>query len=710
VKKSDIQISPTQEGVTVCTWGSSATASSGVSKLINDVFHGENVGHAAIILSLKNTDQNRKMVKTYCDKAGIPYSFRDVITKSVQYIKDDKESEKLQKGIEEFEAYKSKLQSMGKLIVTNESGQRVVVTQVMGENKPAYQEKLINVYFSWWPGVQGKGYALVSDMFTDNLLERKGVPVNYSAIAEEMQLEPEHRLLSGFLQTLSLGMIKPQEVTLGPKSLEHTASLPQDIALLFNLRHEIDTLIEQHELSLTILEKLKVVPDNATKLPKSTILSLKTLLGDELVDYVSDTDGVIKDLEGLQNRVANERLNIYNQFKPMSRLYLDDVDKLNTGTDAKYKGYAAVYEIKRNRYLEYNDDKGAIRKAFNQYLESQSANFPMEQSQFIEGFLDKLKALNIKHSEKFIKTILQGDGSNTQMVGKKYLEEAYKNGLKQYWENDVSLYRIINYVNIRNEMEKPVLREYLNLALSTGHPPDNTVELPLDSSGKNGVSPEELLRAMNEFVRDPQNRFNITNNNCSVAVSVVLEESSGELGQKIFSKREYSGVATPQSVHTNAANYLETLQNPEHMLKIVAESSYIQARNYVVATALEGIAKLSDKENTSLQRAGGALKALATLPALVVLGLKEAVVSSESNYTTEEKLEIDLATPKDTTSMLLDQLGGSSAVGKQADLQSQTAIKIAPNTDETKAPQKADEHNKPSNEEEIIEDQSPKPR
>jgi hypothetical protein len=710
---------PTLEGVTICTWGSSVAANSGIPKLINDTFHGENVGHAAIMLSLKNNDQNLKMVKKYCDKTRIPYSFREVKTKSVSYVKDDEESEHLQKGNQtktigtegaEFEAYKSKLQSMGKLIVTDESGQRIVVRQVIDDAKPAYQEKLINVYFSWWPGINEKGYNLVSDMFTDNTLERKGVPVSYSKIAEEMQLEPEHRLLSGFLQTLSLGMINAKEVSLGPKSIEHTASLPQDIVSMLSLRHEIDNLIEQHESCRTLFDKLYTIQENSTPLSKSTLLSLKNLLGAELHNYVSDQDTAIKNLKGLKIRIAIESDNIYKQFRTMSRIYLNDLEKLNTGTDAKYKGFAAIYQIKQNRYLEYNDNDGAIRKAFRQYLDNHAKDFPMEGAQFIDAFLNNLKELNIKHSEVFLRTIFQGLANNTEQVDKKNLEEAYKNGLKRYWDNDVSLYRIENYTKIRNEMEKPVLREYLNLALSTGHPPDNIVEIPLDPSGNRGISPERLLEAMSEFVSAPENRFNITNNNCSVAVSVVLEKSTGDLGEKIFGKREFSGVATPQLVHTNAVNYLETLQNPEHTLRILEESGYIQARNYVVATALDGISKLSDKESGTLQRVGGALKTLATVPALVLLGLKEAIVSSESNYTTTEASEIEPVPLKDTTSRLIDQLGGKGNMEHRTDQQTAEPLEMSVDSDDKKVLQKSNELVETVDQEELVQDQPLKPR
>lgn len=689
----------TQEGVTVCTWGTSSAVTSGVPKLISDTLYGTNVGHAAIMLSLKNNEENLKMVKKYCDKVGIPYAFRNVTVPSIKYQKDDAETNNLAAKIADgtlredtakFEEYKSTLLAQGKIIVRNNSGEKEVVRQMRDNASPAYQEELINVYFSWWPGVEGRGFALNSDMFADNMEERKGVPVEYSDIAKAMSLEPEHRILTGLLKKLSLGLIPDQEATLSPKNIEHLSSLPKNIASLFSDRKDIDEEIERHELYKLVLNKIPETEKGSIILPKNTFLILKYLLRDELTEFLGEKEGEIKDINNLRERLLVNQKELYLHIKKVIATYLTDLFELNKGVDVKYKGNAAIYQMKMKKYSEYADSDGPIRKLFHQYISNQAGDFPMELSKFVDDYLNLLKDNNIKHNKEFVRELFQLEHQMNGSVDKKTIEEVYRKGLQRYLDQDIIPFRVGYYSLIRNELEKPILREYLNLALTTGLPPDHNVEIPLDTSGKHGVSPERLLAAMNEFVSSQKAQFNIVNNNCSVAACQVLAKSSGEIGDRIFCNREYSGIATPQLVYSNAAHYLEILQNPNHLIVTHEDSVYIKARNYVVETALDGISKLHDEESSTLQRVGGVLKALATVPALVAIGIKETVSSSESNYTATEKPEEDTKHQTSSTARLVEELGGRGNVSElSTDQRNQRTPENPTKSEEKKGTQQA---------------------
>lgn len=79
--------------------------------------------------------------------------------------------------------------------------------------------------------------------------------------------------------------------------------------------------------------------------------------------------------------------------------------------------------------------------------------------------------------------------------------------------------------------------------------------IPLKTDSKPGIDPEQVLIAMRDFIQSGQS-FNLTNNNCSVAVSKVISGGCNEVGAPIISGREYSGVTNPQVVINNAADYL----------------------------------------------------------------------------------------------------------------------------------------------------------
>jgi hypothetical protein len=661
---------PTQEGVTVSTWGTSVNAESGIPKYVNDVLYGENVGHVAIMLSLKNNDENLKMVKKYCDKAGIPYSFRTIASKTVKYEQEeyqgpviDFEEEKNITDNKEYQAYKSQLQSQGKFIVKNEAGQRSVVRKINDDTKPVYQENLIDVYFSWWPGLdKNKGYSLSSDMFADNQEERKGVPVEYSEIAAKM-LNPEHRILSGLLNTVSFGMIKSHDITLGPMNIEHAACLPENIADLFKIRDEIDNTLNQHFLTIKLLDTFKHTKEDKHKVSENTILILKSMLGNDLEKYLTEDQAMVRNLSELKETLTSLKDKSYQEFNRSTKAYFYDLGDLNNANTTKYKGYAAVYQKKLQRHESYSDLNGPIRGCFNNCLKKNENKFPMKIGDFIEILFNDFEINNIHVSKDAFNNIfkLEAHDNFERTINKKELVNEYTKGLKDFFDEDVGSFRLENYSKIRDEMERPVLKEYLNLALTTGRPADNSVMIPLSSNQHSGIEPKKLLRAMNEFVSNGEHRFNIANENCSVAVATVMANCSGEIGKKIFNKREYSAIANPQLVHNNTVKYLETLQNPNHSIRLIEDTAYIKARNYIVAETLDGIAKAFYSEDSTIaQRVIAGLQVLATVPALVVVGLKEAVVSSDSSYTTGTESKITPTQQKDTsTSKIMGALGGS---------------------------------------------------
>ena len=206
---------PSTAGAVVRTWGSSDdTEESGMRHQAACIYTGTNVGHAAVELTLPDTPDNLALVKRYLDGTGIPYEQKKLATKGIEF-------EPVIDAVTGRESYSSKT-----------------------TDKNAYEEDVIQVYFSWWPDENSeKGYQF-NTLEEDMRDERFGVHVTY---ANPEYFNPEQRVTQGFTK---------QIITLPPLQIMTTAGATELESRTLMSYHQVFRQTEDINAIALLLNKL----------------------------------------------------------------------------------------------------------------------------------------------------------------------------------------------------------------------------------------------------------------------------------------------------------------------------------------------------------------------------------------------------------------------------------------------------------------------
>ena len=139
-----------RSGVEVYSWGTETPGTrtgffKGTASLLRKGIQGGNIGHVALKLTMPYSEENLALVQSTLGHGNqipcIPWEVQTYSTPTVHF---------------------------------DESSQ----TMKVDKENPAYQEKVIEVYFSWWPDDKhGFSFMTFED---DTYLERAGLPVTYN--------------------------------------------------------------------------------------------------------------------------------------------------------------------------------------------------------------------------------------------------------------------------------------------------------------------------------------------------------------------------------------------------------------------------------------------------------------------------------------------------------------------------------------------------
>jgi hypothetical protein len=116
--------------------------------------------------------------------------------------------------------------------------------------------------------------------------------------------------------------------------------------------------------------------------------------------------------------------------------------------------------------------------------------------------------------------------------------------------------------NIIPDLESARASELLEQTRTQGTPPTHTTILPLQTSHRSGLDPEEMIRKMAEFATQGK-KFTLLHNNCAVTSSDILAKGAKENGD-VFQKRAFNITATPQMVYNSAVQYTGIIAEQNH--------------------------------------------------------------------------------------------------------------------------------------------------
>ncbi len=628
----------TRTGVSVFTWGSEAYSSdpveynTGMSQFASTSILGGNVGHASILLSLPDTEENRQLVATYLRGTHIPVETKKYETKEALVVD-------------------------GKAVKTD---------------RTVYEESVIEVYFSWWPNSETKGFAF-NTFSEDCIAERKGVDAKYDKHWAKY-LDPEVRRASSGIKSL----LPSSTITLRAAHVVHDRGQSPEELKLLQFAHDVDFYDNQYQSAYRLWKKLdeqvragntrprlaltdeiiirKIFPGQTVDLTNSSILRSQVLdrLNDisnqasiskfeyirALADFnphaaaLNEAESVIynqiqnirslsriigdKTFENLstydKNQIRNFMAGAYperfpegmtsDNFVEISALVSQDCDRKNVNglayshNDILDRGdvhqlYECIHGIDSARELYANieafekaDDAGKVA-AKNAILES----------------LEKLPSLNLLFNsadsplrDDFI-PVLKSNVGNLVLPSKngRYFKKFTE--IMQYPGNDLN-------ASLLNDRTRVVLQE----GMSEGHRPSHKVDIPFRSEIANGLDPEAMLQQMALFANQGS-AFNLVNNNCSVTSSAVLARGAMEHSW-VFEQGAFgNSIANPQMVYNNAMQFASTKRDE---LIPPATSWYTSAQNYLAGVSIYHAAEATKPESSRLARLGNALGALSS--------------------------------------------------------------------------------------------------
>ncbi len=524
--KSQISNRPKYPRVAVRTWGTTKdTSASGMLHYYDTNLFGGNVGHASIALEL-------------------PLSYKETV---LQYCYNELDEEK----IIPFEER-----------IDHETG-----------------EKYIEVYFSWWPGVEYNGCYLEPNIENDRLNERRGSDISYSN--------------SENLETVFVkGNLGHKKIHLSNLSTI-TTSNPEIPAV-----KELLVLITQYEKTIMDLEELETLinlfnPNQLQTTDDKLTISiakrshLKRLLSGLLPEQILDKNHLNKqDLENIKNigenkieKLKKDRDIMYSHIVSMSEAIgmklsdIDDVKKLQERKELIKKLLENPNEIKNEYALDYatNEEKLVLEQELNDENKHTITNLKsmilLKEKIHIE---EKLKRYELVYN--YLESII---------------ENGYYNGLK---ENSCTIL----------------------------------------SAAQDAMDITAMLKEMRAISDD--GKFHLKYNNCSLTVGKILAAGAPNTRyRKMANRKGWGFFGNPQLIY-NAAKYIEKDINSENnffdwltacdFLKInkltgFIIGSYIKAMKKDEAYfADKGISAKASHKKLTLNKLSAILKSLPLVPVI----------------------------------------------------------------------------------------------
>ncbi|MBI2791193.1 MAG: hypothetical protein HYX61_04475 [Gammaproteobacteria bacterium] len=594
-------------GMNVYTWGTdnygdgSTDYNRGMSNAAGSLVWGSNVGHASLLLTLADTQQNRALVEDYLEDTDIPYEYKTYRTKKVIF------------------------QKSGESKISDDS---------------AYEENVIEIYFSWWPNNENGSFRF-NTFLQDCEQERSGLDVYY---------EPQWReYLAPTIEKAPWGVgqwVNPT-ITLGPGLTTHEKDLPsqevnvlrtyqrayanrEKIKAVFLLINDLNTKNEKKNFTISpaelaiaknmfpkiAWEKMKAdkfieaLNHEAQKLAIANIRSiydytraLITLDNHEMIPKLKSELKImekrIKKMKSLEEKLTqcNIVLATPEEIASINKLIKAD-DNLSTRYPKGVTGgnyHEMIEYVNFELHSKEEDSLSFEYKTNRNKLEILTQLYECIVN--IEGAKDLLNKIDLYEKtqgtirEKLKREIQQAISVNheltefaSQGIDKKNLP-LLKDKLRALLTPPQSIYfkafgQAINSpkANIIPELEKEKASELLEQTRTQGTPPNHSTLLPLQTSHRIGLDPEVMIRKMAEFATQGK-KFTLLNNNCAVTSSEILAEGAKENGN-IFQQRAFNMIATPQMVYNNAVQYTGIVTEQNHPHKKAMKFSPTKVTSY----------------------------------------------------------------------------------------------------------------------------------
>lgn len=584
-------------GVHVYTWGTdnydgSADYNRGMSNAAGALLWGGNVGHASLLLTLADTQQNRALVEEYLEDTDIPFEYKTYRTKEIIFQK---------------------------------SGE----SKISDEN--AYEENVIEIYFSWWPDNTNNTF-IFNTFLQDCEQERSGLDVHY---------DPQWReFLTPTIEKAPWGVgqwVKPT-ITLGPGLTTHEKNLSsQEVSVLrtyqrayanrerikaaFILINELSTkkgeiTISSAELALAKNMFPKIMWDKMSsdkflktlehETQKLAIANIRSIYDYTHALITLDNHAMIPKLKGeletIKHRVENmeslqkklkkcniifatqEEIAKINKFiKADSNLsarypkgmtggnYHEMLEHVKFELDAKEEGSLGFeYKVKRNKFK-------ILTQLYECILNIETAKDLLNKIDLYEKTEGAVREKLKKEIQHVISKNQDLREFASQVIDKKNLP-LLKDKLRTLLTPPHSPYfakfgQVINSpkANIVPDLENARASELLEQTRTQGTPPTHTTILPLQSSHRSGLDPEEMIRKMAEFATQGK-KFTLLHNNCAVTSSDILAKGAKENGD-VFQQRAFNITATPQMVYNSAVRYTGIIAEQNHPRKMALKFS-----------------------------------------------------------------------------------------------------------------------------------------
>lgn len=539
-------------GVTVYCWGVEPQSnSSGTLKFIQSELWGGNLGHAAILLRIPNTPENLHFVT---DRLGSEYNF-EMAPQHVPWVQKEY------------------------IIPSIDLNQQ---NPKPSYENPAYQENVIEIYFSWCNQDTDMGFGFQT--FEEDLIDgRCDVTFNY-ADKWKAFLQPEERSRTSG----SLSFFKSNtSILLGSSQVIHTASLtPEEQAYLelYQKQSSIQNQIDSIEILLDKIQN-RISQNNITPLTGTERRLLIKHLPDIDIQQPLDFDGLVTHIMVKKSKLISNKDEIYfDILAGAMNLMNQSTSKKHSLTASEQKALLRLNGLLSN--LKMLDDlKLLIEKAIN------AAN----RNELTSDILSAIEE-NVTHFPNV---------RNQLLILKCYRPEllnecnGYLELLKEIpYDFDVLHRRIMRMIDNPNHRIKELLRQYtdqlIERTVTTGLYPAATITLPLRRKMyqcQAGLDYEAMIEKMAELVKHG-NEFNIIENNCSVSSTKVLIAGAQDAQhrEEIFMQAELANTVTsPETLFRNAVEYEKSLQNPNYRPPIT--SYYQLLEQYAAQTAANQIGK-----------------------------------------------------------------------------------------------------------------------
>lgn len=618
-------------GVYLRTWGTQDGEESGITQFAHHYITNTNVGHASLEIVLPDTSENWQMIEQYLKNTTIPYKREKIEIKKIFY----------------------------------RNGQAEVST----EN--AYEEKIIKIYFSFWPSENAKGFGFCT-LEEDLILEREGVDMP-CAPEWESYLQPEKRFrqrdLSKIItlppfQTLHFRGANNVEVAL-LQAYHFVSKVLHDIKALRLLLHKINhytgSYISWDEISQT--EKL-LLKQFLPHLTEKTSLYIHTL---ELTTHLSTcVDNLTQSYTQNETRLEEMLLLLDEQEKENLLLALNVLNSQASDVlqDSNIKVIFSKYNLPNyssEELCEWIKNILQKRERSSQTLATVSPLIHEKDTQII-ALKDKiyiLREIEIK-IKRFIDLVQWSKyRQDTPEYLNKKREDVFKiiNEYYPHFNSQEDIYTILIQVdndrtilqNQKNEHRESRLallkiqeqaysdkyflgNQSLNALIAshvtTGLLPDETVRLSLKTPTQEGLHPEKMLQQMAHLANSSQ-KFGIVTFNCSHAVSEVLA-AGAQTKAHFFLQRAFNGsIVTPQVVYNNALNYLKNLTSNSLTSLNEEDASW---RKYFANCAVASFEEYIEPSAPLLTKGWSAIKALTAATASLSLSEGSALLENMMTY------------------------------------------------------------------------------